>query len=243
MKLAQAVFALLLLAVLMPCAIAQGLQRPLPNVVEHADPIYPPLARQAWISGDVLVRFATDGQSVTSAEAETGHPLLRSAAEQNVRTWKFASHEPGTFHVTFRYEVLSGESYVAFLPEPGIVLIETPPPVPSIYWGWADRGKWKANLKSDNGSSQAIGLQILNSGPEGHWLKGDLTDAKGQKVELGDGYFDEERKMFWFTVSLSQPNGGSRDTFFVGKISGDRITGTFVDEVGATGIWTAVLDK
>ncbi len=96
-------FLLSVLAVLAPCARAQESERPVPNVVQHAEPLYPPLARQARISGDVRVRFTTDGESVVSAEGETGHELLRKAAEDNVKTWKFAVHDPGSFIVTFRY--------------------------------------------------------------------------------------------------------------------------------------------
>ena len=55
--------------------------------------------------GDVRVRFVTDGESVTDAIVDSGHPLLRPAAQENVRTWKFASHTPGTFYVTFRYKL------------------------------------------------------------------------------------------------------------------------------------------
>jgi hypothetical protein len=46
----------------------------LPLVVQHADPTYPPLARQTRISGDVHVEITTDGESVISAAAIDGHP-------------------------------------------------------------------------------------------------------------------------------------------------------------------------
>ena len=243
MRLLAAVFPLLILAVLAPCTQAQEPERPLPKVVEHADPVYPALARQARISGDVVLRLSTDGQSVTSAEAETGHELLRQAAEQNVRTWKFAPHQPGVFRVTFRYELLARDVYIAFLPQPAIVVVAETPPALEINWSWVDRGTWKAELRSVHGGAERVVLQILNSGPEGHWLTGDITDTKGQKIELDDGHFDEERNMFWFKVSLSYPKGASRETFFVGRIKGDKLTGTFVDDTGETGTWTAVLEK
>ena len=31
------------------------------------------------------------------------HPLLADAAQKNVRTWKFAEHEPTSFPVTYLY--------------------------------------------------------------------------------------------------------------------------------------------
>jgi TonB family protein len=52
--------------------------------------LYPPLARQARISGSVVVRVTvgTDG-SVEKTEAISGHPLLKGAAEDGARKMKF----------------------------------------------------------------------------------------------------------------------------------------------------------
>lgn len=86
-------------------------------------------------------------------------------------------------------------------------------------------------------------VEIQNSGPEGHWLKGDVTDQRGQKAEIDDGQFDENRNMFWFTVMVSPLKGKPLNTSFIGKISGNKITGTFVDDTGTTGTWTAILEK
>ena len=56
-------------------------------------PFYPPLCRQARISGSVKLRFTVDEQGDTSdVEAVTGHPMLKEAAVQNVRGWKFLPH-------------------------------------------------------------------------------------------------------------------------------------------------------
>ena len=77
-------------------AKAQDSAEVLPEVVAHASVTYPPLARQARIQGDVRVKITTDGEAVSAAEAETGNPILRKGAEENVRTWKLAAHRPGT---------------------------------------------------------------------------------------------------------------------------------------------------
>ena len=53
-------------------------------------PVYPPLARQARIMGDVkiLVGVRQDG-SVASAEVVSGHPMLSKAAVEAVRQWRY----------------------------------------------------------------------------------------------------------------------------------------------------------
>lgn len=79
----------------------------LPQVIQHDNPRFPPIARAAHVSGEVRVRITTDGESVTKVVAESGPPLLRKASEDNARTWKFAAHTPGTFEVTFDFRFLA----------------------------------------------------------------------------------------------------------------------------------------
>jgi TonB family protein len=241
-RLSQAVLLLSVLVALSLPAKPQESERPLPKVVEHTEPTYPALCRMARISGDVLITFTTDGQSVIRAEADTGHELLRQSAVQNVRTWKFVAHDPGTFHVTFRYKIQSDQDNVVFLPSSAVVEIATPTPIISIDWAWLDRGRWKAQMKSARESSQRI-LEIQTSGPKGKWLKGDMISEHDQKEEIDDGYFDEDRNMFAFTVKFRHPKGEPLNTSFIGKMSGDKILGTFVDDTGTTGTWTAVLES
>jgi TonB family protein len=62
--------------------------------IVHFEPIfYPPLARQARISGTVVahVSVASDG-SVSEAKPSKGHPLLVPAVDEPIKKWKF---EPG----------------------------------------------------------------------------------------------------------------------------------------------------
>src|SRR6266566_2534876 len=52
--------------------------------------VYPDVARAARAQGDVDVRIVIDeGGNVVSAEAVSGHPLLRAAAENVARAAKF----------------------------------------------------------------------------------------------------------------------------------------------------------
>jgi TonB family protein len=221
----------------MPCAMAQEPPEVLPKVVQHTEPIYPPLARQTRIQGDVRVKITTDGESVGDAEAETGHPLLRTAAVDNVRTWKFAAHAPGTFHVTFRYKLLNGHVDVEFLESPAIVKIKASPPEVIIDYAWLGLGTWKSQLKSAHCKSLQV-FKLAYSGPNGDWLAGNALGQKGESEEIDFGH--KEGDFLAFTIKLSQPDGQHVKTFFIGKMTKDKIVGTFVDDAGIRGEWTAV---
>ncbi len=175
--------------------------------------------------------------TVRDAEAETGHPLLRKAAEDNARTWKFVAHTPGTFHVTFRYKLLSGNVDVEFLETPAIVEIEASPPETIIYYAWIGLGTWKAHLRSAHGKSLRV-LKLSYSGPNGDWLAGNALGPKDESEEIDFGH--KEGNFVAFTITLSQPDGQHVKIFLIGKISGDKIVGTSVDDAGIRGDWTAV---
>jgi len=56
----------------------------------YVTPIYPPIAQAAGISGQVEVSFTvspTTGE-VTTAEAVSGHPMLKGAAAEAVKRWR-----------------------------------------------------------------------------------------------------------------------------------------------------------
>jgi hypothetical protein len=218
-------------------ASAQESPEVLPKVVQHTEPMYPPLARQTRLQGDVRVKVTTDGESVRDAEAETGHPLLRKAAEDNARTWKFVAHTPGTFQVTFRYKLLSDSVDVEFLESPAIVKIEASPPELSIYYAWLGLGTWKAQLKSAHGKSWQV-FKLFYSGPNGDWLDGNALGPKGESEEIDFGR--KEGNFLAFTMTLSQPDGQHVKTFLIGKMTEDKIVGTFVDDKGIRGEWTAI---
>lgn len=73
-------------------------------------PVYPPLARQARITGDVKmqVRIRQDG-SVASAEVISGHPMLKQAALDSVQksTFECQRWSSGVFVVGCRDAVTS----------------------------------------------------------------------------------------------------------------------------------------
>lgn len=60
------------------------------SVVRAVPPVYPPLARAADVSGEVIVEVMVDAQgAVTSANAALGNKLLNMAAEKAASKWRF----------------------------------------------------------------------------------------------------------------------------------------------------------
>ena len=85
---------------------AQQAERPLLRVISASVPFYPRIAASASIQGSVSLKLSTDGQQVSAVDAASGHPLLVSAAKENVATWRFERHRPTTFEVKFQYRLL-----------------------------------------------------------------------------------------------------------------------------------------
>jgi Gram-negative bacterial TonB protein C-terminal len=221
-------------------AAAQENPVPLPSVIHHSDPTYPPIARTAHIEGEVVVKITTDGESVRTAEAETGNPLLRKPAEENARTWKFVPHAAGTFRVVFRYKLISGDQEVEFLHSPGTVEIAAEVPPMTILYGDTGLGDWRVQLKSAHGKfSESFSLYY--TGQQGEWLDGRVKCGKDDCDELDQGYIKDG--LIGFTITLTQPDGKRTRAFWAGKMTGDKIVGTFVDDSGVRGEWTAIRER
>jgi hypothetical protein len=242
MQIPRSILVLSVLLVVAASASAQESPEVLPKVVQHSEPMYPPIARTAHIQGEVQVKITTNGESVTNAEAETGPPLFHKAAEDNVRTWKFLPHTAGTFHVTFRYKIMSNEVEVAFLESPAIVEIEAAPPKMIVDYAWLGLGTWKAELKSVHGKSWQV-FKLAYSGPDADWLDGSALGPNGESEEIDFGH--KEGNFLAFTITLSQPDGQRVKSLLIGRMMGDKIVGTFVDDAGIKGEWRAarVADK
>ena len=236
-RIPRAVLVLSVLLAAVVSASAQESPRPLPKVVQHSEPMYPPIARTAHIEGNVRVELTTNGESVTSADAESGPPLLYKSALDNVRTWKFVPHKAGTFHVTFRYKIMSSNVEVAFLEEPEVVQLEIPEPEVIIEYAWLGLGTWKAELKSAHGKSRQV-FTFAYSGPNSDWLDGHALGPNGESEEIDFGH--KEGNFLAFTITLSQPDGQRVKSFLVGKMLGDKIVGSSVDDAGVRGEWTAL---
>ena len=204
----------------------------LPKVLQHAAPAYPPLARQTRVSGDVRLRIATDGEAVRDVRVESGHPLLQQAAINNVRTWKFERHQPGTFEVTFRFKLLL-EPQTEFLESPGIVTLEAVPPEVTVDCGSVSLGTWHAEFTSPEKKFTRT-LTLDNCG---NVVYGEASEKKGAKEQLESGY--RQGDFLMFMIKLQQTDRKRVKTFFVGKMMKDNIVGTWVDDAGVAGSWTA----
>ena len=61
------------------------------RILHQEVPVYPAVARAAKQQGDVVVRMVIDPHGVpTSVQVEQGPSLLRAAAEQSARQWRFS---------------------------------------------------------------------------------------------------------------------------------------------------------
>jgi len=82
-------------------------------------PMYPQLAAQGRVQGVVKLTFTLAARAAepTNVEVVSGHPMLKGAALENVKTWKFANPYAveRKYETTLEYrlsgrEVASGES-------------------------------------------------------------------------------------------------------------------------------------
>jgi hypothetical protein len=217
---------------------AQNSGESLPTLVSHADAVYPAIARTAHITGNVVVKITTDGQAVIGAVAESGPALLRKASEDNAKTWKFARHTPGTFHVTYSYKIVGNNVFTSF-PSSSVVEISAVASPAIIDYAWVGLGNWKAELRSRHGRLAEV-FEFSYSGPHGEWLNVVVSDSPDSTDETSD---DEVSRMdgdfLVFTMKIAEPDGKRLKTYFAGKISGDKIVGTFVDASGVRGTWVA----
>src|SRR5258707_11533618 len=107
----------LCIALLVISASAVGQKMPEPQLYAAGLPVYPPIARAARVQGDVMLKFVLNpnGEPI-SVTAISGPSMLRSAAEENIKTWRF--HLPKDlfrtewkYQTTFRFKFSEGDAY------------------------------------------------------------------------------------------------------------------------------------
>jgi hypothetical protein len=225
---------ILLVALAWPSAAlwAQESSGALPEVVEHAAPLYPPLARQARIQGEVRLRVTTNGHVVTDVTVTEGHPLLAQSAEQNVRTWKFVDHVPGTFDVIFKFQVK--DIARTFLQQPG--LVEVVEGAGSGISSYTLPEKWNAQVRNAKGTIETeFTLWTYHDFKEE--LDGYTTGPQGQERDIRQPHIDGV--MLGFDARLDDKYGQRLKFSMIGKRTGDKIKGAFLNYWGEGGTWTA----
>ena len=105
-----------------------------PELLSANIPSYPPLARQARVCGAVKLAFTLPANAGEPAnvEAVSGHPLLKSAALENVRTWRFRNTYAveRRYETTFHYTLSETESRHVTFESFNVVEIVSPQPPP-----------------------------------------------------------------------------------------------------------------
>ena len=230
---------LLIIIAVLVTAVRSARAQALPEVIKHENLVYPPLARQARIGGSVRLRITTDGRAVSDVPVLEGHALLVQAATNNVRTWKFADHVPGTFDVTFNFVTLRERT--TFLQEPGVVDIAVLPPQynenSNDRLAYTLPVTWDLELKTATDDIKAP----LTLWTYGQWLRGYTVGVRGQERELGSAHIDGE--MLGFDARLDDSHGQRLNFSLIGKKVGDEIQGIFLDAWGTSGTWTAIPAK
>jgi TonB family protein len=87
--------------------VSDGSPKPAPFFLNLHPPAYPPLARQARISGDIVLQIGVrpDG-SVASAEVISGHAMLKQSALESARKSTVLpqqSKEPTLYSLTYTF--------------------------------------------------------------------------------------------------------------------------------------------
>ncbi|MFY9682890.1 MAG: energy transducer TonB [Candidatus Sulfotelmatobacter sp.] len=84
-----------------------------PVLISANIPKYPPLASQARIEGVVKLTFTLPGNGAqpTNVEVVSGHPMLKSAAAENLKTWRFENPYAleRKYETTFKYRLSGAE--------------------------------------------------------------------------------------------------------------------------------------
>jgi outer membrane biosynthesis protein TonB len=209
------------------------------DVAYHAFPGYSYFANEAGIQGTVQLHVTTNGVSVTKFDVESGNPFLVREATENLRSWRFARNAPRTFEVTYTYELKNAQ--VAFLEKPGVVTVEGTPPLVNGIWSTFDTPPqiWQMELTSSRGGMHAK-LSLVNTYdmPDGY-VTNEAPGSAGKKREvIRQGHQDED--MIGFDATVNGPDGKPLKVSVLGKKTGNKITGVFLDYSGMPGTWKAV---
>jgi len=100
---------------------AFGQQAPRAILVSLLEPIYPPLARQANIWGDVRVVVTIRPDETKEQVVEAGHPMLTQAALDSAKGSHFACKEcssPASYILIYQFRQIEGKNCCEAISQP-----------------------------------------------------------------------------------------------------------------------------
>jgi TonB family protein len=96
-------------------------------LVELSPPLYPPLARQANIYGEVSVAVTVHSDGKTEVAFESGHPMLRQAALDSAEKSRFECrecHSTATYQLVYSFQLAKGSDCCSAMSRPARVTLE-----------------------------------------------------------------------------------------------------------------------
>jgi hypothetical protein len=96
-------------------------------LVEMSQPVYPPLARQANIYGEVSVAVLVHPDGKTEVALERGHPMLQQASLDSAQNSRFECHECDstvTYQLVYSFRLAKGSDCCSAMSVPARVTLE-----------------------------------------------------------------------------------------------------------------------
>jgi len=122
----------LLSAIAIGCTVATFAQRTLKEdavLVKLSQPVYPPLARQANIQGDVIVAVTVHPDGKTEVAFESGHLMLKQAALDSAEQSQFECREcasTASIQLVYSFRLTKGRDCCSAVSVPAQATLEPP---------------------------------------------------------------------------------------------------------------------
>ena len=109
-------------------AFAQQTAKASAALLELSQPVYPPLARQANIYGDVSVAVKVHPDGKTEVAFEQGHPMLKQSALDSAQKSRFECRECDstvTYQLLYSFRLAKGSNCCSAMSVPAHVTLES----------------------------------------------------------------------------------------------------------------------
>ena len=125
-------FLALLSTIAIGCSVATLAQQALKGnavLVNLSQPVYPPLARQAKIHGDVSVAVSVRPDGKTEVVFESGHPMLKQAALDSAQQSEFECREcdsTASYQLVYSFRLTKGNDCCSAMSVSAQVTLDPP---------------------------------------------------------------------------------------------------------------------